>query len=112
MIEGLKWLCYELTTAVQSNSTAQLQEYTRDAERLVTVLTDKVAHTFTQEHISTRLCKYVLNTLMQVTGGSVFRPLLSDFERCRPNPDSYRPRVFVMRDWFGGRSEGLQGFCL
>ncbi|GAQ86856.1 Armadillo repeat superfamily protein [Klebsormidium nitens] len=66
VIEGLKWLCYELTSAVQGGNGALLAEYTRDAEQLVQVLTDKVQHTFTQEHISTRLCKYVLNTLMQI----------------------------------------------
>lgn len=67
VIEGLKWLCYELTSAVQGGNAALLAEYTADAEQLVHVLTDKVQHTFTQEHISTRLCKYVLNTLMQVS---------------------------------------------
>jgi hypothetical protein len=68
VIEGLKWLCYELPTVVKDDNAKLLAEYTKDAELLVSVLTDKVAHTFAQEHISTRLCKYVLNTLMQVNG--------------------------------------------
>jgi hypothetical protein len=75
VIEGLKWLCYELTTVVKDDSAKRLAEYTKDAELLVSVLTDKVAHTFAQEHISTRLCKYVLNTLMQVNGEEM--PLMS-----------------------------------
>lgn len=83
MIEGLKWLCYELITVVKDDNAKRLAEYTKDAELLVSVLTDKVAHTFAQEHISTRLCKYVLNTLMQVNGEDMLLMLYSVCFVCR-----------------------------
>ncbi|XP_051126055.1 protein MOR1 [Andrographis paniculata] len=66
-VEGMKVVCHELNQATESEGSA-LDDIVKDADRLVSCLANKVAKTFdfSLTGASSRSCKYVLNTLMQI----------------------------------------------
>eukprot|EP00249_Psilotum_nudum_P025077 c29367_g1_i8 orf=372-4385(+) len=66
-VEGMKLICHELSQAAGDTENSVLGELAKDADRLVSNLTKKVAITFNSGRAGTssRSCKYVLNTLMQ-----------------------------------------------
>ncbi|KAL5568082.1 hypothetical protein UlMin_024657 [Ulmus minor] len=66
-VEGMKVVCNELDQANSDPEGSTMDELVRDADRLVSCLTNKVPKTFdfSLTGASSRSCKYVLNTLMQ-----------------------------------------------
>ncbi|KAI3709297.1 hypothetical protein L2E82_39057 [Cichorium intybus] len=64
-VEGMKVLCHELATTPNG---PLMDDLVKDADRLICCLSDKVANTFDFSLMgeSSRSCKYVLNTLMQI----------------------------------------------
>ncbi|XP_057833318.2 protein MOR1-like isoform X1 [Cryptomeria japonica] len=66
-VEGMKFVCYELSQANNNSSSTVMDDLVNDADQLVSYLTTKVAKTFSLVLVgaSSRSCKYVLNTLMQ-----------------------------------------------
>ncbi|KAI4304346.1 hypothetical protein MLD38_039873 [Melastoma candidum] len=66
-VEGMKYVCHELAQATDDPEGNTVDEFLKDADRLVSCLADKVARTFdfSLAGASSRSCKYVLNTLMQ-----------------------------------------------
>ncbi|GKV26713.1 hypothetical protein SLEP1_g35961 [Rubroshorea leprosula] len=66
-VEGMKVVCHELTQATSDPEGSLMDELSKDADRLVSCLANKVAKTFdfSLAGASSRSCKYVLNTLMQ-----------------------------------------------
>jgi cytoskeleton-associated protein 5 len=66
-VEGMKVICHELTQAVDPESSV-LDDLIKEADRLVSCLAVMVPKTFnfSLSGASSRSCKYVLNTLMQV----------------------------------------------
>ncbi|XP_022721245.1 protein MOR1-like isoform X3 [Durio zibethinus] len=67
-VEGMKVVCHELTQATKDPEGSWIDEQVKDADRLVSCLANKVATTFdvSLTGASSRSCKYVLNTLMQI----------------------------------------------
>ncbi|KNA20108.1 hypothetical protein SOVF_055370 [Spinacia oleracea] len=66
-VEGMKVVCHELAQATNDPEGSTMDDIVKDADRLVSVLANKVAKTFdfSLTGASSRSCKYVLNTLMQ-----------------------------------------------
>jgi cytoskeleton-associated protein 5 len=66
-VEGMKVVCYELAQATNDPEGSQMDDIEKDADRLVSCLSNKVPKTFdfSLTGASSRSCKYVLNTLMQ-----------------------------------------------
>uniref|UniRef100_A0A804NBS7 Protein MOR1 n=1 Tax=Zea mays TaxID=4577 RepID=A0A804NBS7_MAIZE len=66
-VEGMKVICHELTQAADPESTV-LEDLIKEADRLVSCLAVMVPKTFnfSLSGASSRSCKYVLNTLMQI----------------------------------------------
>eukprot|EP01018_Ginkgo_biloba_P037454 Gb_11679 [translate_table: standard] len=66
-VEGMKFICYELSQANSDSENIAMDDLIKDADHLVSCLTTKVAKTFNLvlAGASSRSCKYVLNTLMQ-----------------------------------------------
>ncbi|XP_077250058.1 protein MOR1-like isoform X3 [Tasmannia lanceolata] len=67
-VEGMKVVCHELTQASSDPESTTMDDLVKDADRLVASLATKVAKTFdfSLAGASSRSCKYVLNTLMQI----------------------------------------------
>ncbi|XP_042752685.1 protein MOR1 [Lactuca sativa] len=67
-VEGMKILCQELETATNDPEGNLMDDLAKDADRIVCCLAYKVAITFDFSLMgeSSRPCKYVLNTLMQI----------------------------------------------
>ncbi|KAL3643399.1 Protein MICROTUBULE ORGANIZATION 1 [Castilleja foliolosa] len=67
-VEGMKVVCHELAQATSDSDGNTLDDVLKDADRLVSCLANKVANTFdfSLTGASSRSCKYVLNTLMQI----------------------------------------------
>ncbi|KAJ7975023.1 protein MOR1 [Quillaja saponaria] len=66
-VEGMKVVCHELAQSTSDPEGSAMDELVKDADRLVSCLASKVAKTFdfSLTGVSSRSCKYVLNTLMQ-----------------------------------------------
>ncbi|CAO2842672.1 unnamed protein product [Amaranthus hypochondriacus] len=66
-VEGMKVVCHELAQATNDPEGSTMDDIVKDADRLVSILANKVAKTFdfSLTGASSRSCKYVLNTLMQ-----------------------------------------------
>ncbi|KMT04298.1 hypothetical protein BVRB_8g183730 [Beta vulgaris subsp. vulgaris] len=66
-VEGMKVVCHELAQATNEPDGSAMDDIVKDADRLVSILANKVAKTFdfSLTGASSRSCKYVLNTLMQ-----------------------------------------------
>ncbi|KAF5944443.1 hypothetical protein HYC85_018520 [Camellia sinensis] len=67
-VEGMKVVCHELAQATNDPEGSAMDDVVKDADRLVSCLANKVAKTFdfSLTGASSRSCKYVLNTLMQI----------------------------------------------
>ncbi|KAK9681891.1 hypothetical protein RND81_10G035200 [Saponaria officinalis] len=67
-VEGMKVVCHEVAQAMNDPEGSTMNDIVQDADRLVSVLANKVAKTFdfSLSGASSRSCKYVLNTLMQI----------------------------------------------
>ncbi|KAL7242510.1 hypothetical protein ACSBR1_014978 [Camellia fascicularis] len=67
-VEGMKVVCHELAQATNDPEGSAMDDVVKDADRLVLCLANKVAKTFdfSLTGASSRSCKYVLNTLMQI----------------------------------------------
>ncbi|XP_028125682.1 protein MOR1-like isoform X2 [Camellia sinensis] len=67
-VEGMKVVCHELALATSNPEGTAMDDIVKDADRLVSCLANKVAKTFDfcLTGASSRSCKYVLNTLMQI----------------------------------------------
>eukprot|EP00271_Cylindrocystis_brebissonii_P015093 TRINITY_DN3706_c0_g1_i4.p1 TRINITY_DN3706_c0_g1~~TRINITY_DN3706_c0_g1_i4.p1 ORF type:complete len:790 (-),score=164.60 TRINITY_DN3706_c0_g1_i4:616-2985(-) len=94
VVEGSKVICHELERVSAGGAGEEealtLEEYARDADRLIACLTTQVWRTFHLSMIpgqSSRPCKYVLNTLMQIfqihaightVGGKRLKPLVAE----------------------------------
>ncbi|XP_074307660.1 protein MOR1-like isoform X2 [Silene latifolia] len=67
-VEGMKVVCHEVAQATNDPEGIAMNDIVKDADRLVSVLANKVAKTFdfSLTGASSRSCKYVLNTLMQI----------------------------------------------
>ncbi|XP_077214159.1 protein MOR1-like [Tasmannia lanceolata] len=67
-VEGMKVVCHELAQATNDPESSIINDLIKDANRLVASLATKVAKTFdfSLAGASSRSCKYVLNTLMQI----------------------------------------------
>ncbi|KAL3627734.1 Protein MICROTUBULE ORGANIZATION 1 [Castilleja foliolosa] len=67
-VEGMKVVCHELAQATADPDGNTLDDILKDADSLVSCLANKVAKTFdfSLAGASSRSCKYVLNTLMQI----------------------------------------------
>lgn len=67
-VEGMKVVCNELAQATNDPEGSAMDDVVKDADRLVSCLANKVAKTFdfSLTGASSRSCKYVLNTLMQI----------------------------------------------
>ncbi|CAO2823819.1 unnamed protein product [Amaranthus hypochondriacus] len=66
-VEGMKVVCHELAQATNDPEGSTMDDIVKDADRLVSILANKVSKTFdfSLGGASSRSCKYVLNTLMQ-----------------------------------------------
>lgn len=66
-VEGMKLVCHELALAANDPEGNTVDDIVKDADRLVSILSNKVSKTFEFSLTggSSRSCKYVLNTLMQ-----------------------------------------------
>ncbi|XP_024517263.1 protein MOR1 [Selaginella moellendorffii] len=67
VVEGMKLICHELSQMAADMESSLTDDFAKDADRLVRILTLKVTTTFNMGlgGASSRSCKYVLNTLMQ-----------------------------------------------
>ncbi|XP_074272176.1 protein MOR1-like isoform X2 [Silene latifolia] len=68
-VEGMKFVCHELLAqATNDPEGSAIDDIVKDADRLVSILAIKVAKTFdfSLTGASSRSCKYVLNTLVQI----------------------------------------------
>ncbi|XP_075482197.1 protein MOR1 isoform X2 [Primulina tabacum] len=67
-VEGMKVVCHELAHATADPEGSSMGDVVKDADRLVSCLAKKIVKTFdfSLSGASSRSCKYVLNTLMQI----------------------------------------------
>lgn len=67
-VGGMKVVCHELAQATNDSEGGAMDDLLKDTDRLVYSLANKVATTFdfSLTGASSRSCKYVLNTLMQI----------------------------------------------